>query len=390
MSLAMNDNSDSRTSLLPILNLFCNSKNNSEYIKSNCKKDSSSNTHNFTKKFSGPSKTKPKKSSNRALQKENRLLTADEEKEYGKLVQCLLKIRSLEENVLKIWGCNPSPTQLANLLKIDPDTFVSFRNACEKARQHMIDCNLRLVVSVAKKNHAKKLGIELHDLVTVGIGGLTRAVEKFEPRKGYKFSTYAHWWIRQAVDRYVLERRAVKVPVHLWEILSKIRKAQRALRLKLNREPTHGEIGTLLGIDRDRVEHVMLAYQDTESLDANFTDSSTAASPLEEIIVIESPENDGQENLNSLELPNGRLQKMVETLLEVALTDREAEILRMRYGLDDGFPKTLDEIGARFQVTRERVRQIETKVGRKLKLSKQREILQRDLVGEFSLNVSED
>merc|ERR1711959_863353 len=118
----------------------------------------------------------------------------------------------------------------------------------------MMDCNLRLVVSVAKKIHQKKIYINLHDLVSVGMDGLTRAVEKFDYSKGYKFSTYAHWWIRQAVDKYILEQRTIKVPIHLWEILSKIRKAQRALRDNLNRSPTYHEIGALLGIDSKRVE----------------------------------------------------------------------------------------------------------------------------------------
>merc|ERR1712224_707978 len=130
----------------------------------------------------------------------------------------------------------------------------------------------------------------------------------------------------------------------------------------------------------------MGAYQDTESLDAHFTDSTSNSGPSEEIIVVESLDNDGQENLQAFQLPDTRLRKMIETLLDVTLTEREAEILRMRYGLDDGIPKTLDEIGGRFQVTRERVRQIETKVARKLKLSKQRELLQKDLAGIINVD----
>jgi len=317
--------------------------------------------------------------------KQKELLTAKEEKRLGRLVQHLLKIRSLEQSIFKISGRYPTPTEVASLLRMKYLTFIDYRNACNKARQYMIDRNLRLVISVAKKSHSKKSGIDLHDLVTVGVDGLARAVEKFDPSKGYKFSTYAHWWIRQAVDRYILERRPVKVPVHLWEILSKIRKAQRALRLKLNREPSYGEVGTLLGLDRDRVEHIVLAYQDTESLDEYFTDSTSNSGPLEEIIVVESFDKDREENTQAFPLPDTRLQKMIETLLDVTLTEREAEILRMRYGLDDGIPKTLDEIGGRFQVTRERVRQIETKVSRKLKSSKQRELLQKDLASQINV-----
>jgi len=157
---------------------------------------------------------------------------------------------------------------------------------CVSARLHMVNSNLRLVISVAKKIHKKKSGMNLHDLVTVGIDGLTRAIEKFDPSKGYKFSTYAHWWIRQAVDRFVLEQRTIKVPIHLWEILSKIRKGQRALNDKLYREPSYKEVGTLLGIDPDRVANIVHAYQDTESLDITFNDNSYNQSPKEEVLGI--------------------------------------------------------------------------------------------------------
>merc|ERR1719401_1818738 len=162
---------------------------------------------------------------------------------------------------------------------MDESVFIQFKATCEEARQRMMDCNLRLVISVARKIHKTKKKMDLHDLVTVGVDGLARAVDKFDPYKGYKFSTYAHWWIRQAVDRFVLEQRTIKVPIHLWEILSKIRKAQRALRDKLHREPSYKEVGTLLGIDPDRVANIVHAYQDTESLDATFGDNGSNQSP---------------------------------------------------------------------------------------------------------------
>jgi RNA polymerase primary sigma factor len=318
--------------------------------------------------------------SNKSLNQKG-LLTANEEKKYGKMVQQLLKIQSLERYMFKNNGCQPTTTELAEIFKMDEASFINFRSTCVSARRHMVNSNLRLVISVAKKIHVKKSGMNLHDLVTVGIDGLTRAVEKFDPSKGYKFSTYAHWWIRQAVDRFVLEQRTIKVPIHLWEILSKIRKGQRALNDKLHREPTYKEVGTLLGIDPDRVANIVHAYQDTESLDATFGGNGSNQSPREEVLVSDSDKMEPSDHLKALELSDIRLQAKIEALIKVALTERQAEIVRMRYGLDDGIPKTLDEIGERFQVTRERVRQIEAKVARKLILSKQREKIQWDLGG---------
>jgi len=325
---------------------------------------------------------------------QKRLLTVHEEKTYGNLVQLLLKIQSMENYVVRTSGRNPTVAEMASLFKMDESAFSQLKSACAEARQQMIDCNLRLVISVAKKIQPKKRGIDLHDLVIVGIDGLTRAVEKFDPTKGYKLSTYAHWWIRQAIDRSILEKRTIKVPIHLWEILSKIRKAQRALRQRLNRDPAYSEIANLLGLDPNRVEHVIQAYQDTESLDMTFKYSDTNAGPIEEVLVVPgSSEVESQltEQLRTNELSDSRIRMQIDMLLKAVLTERESEILRMRYGFDDGIAKTLDEIGERFQVTRERVRQIEAKVTRKLKSSKQRELLEQEhgtLIDITNSNVS--
>jgi RNA polymerase primary sigma factor len=309
------------------------------------------------------------------------LLTAEEEKKYATLIQQLIKIHSYEHEAIKTRGTQLDTLELAKIFGTDAKNFVIFRSACEEARRRMMDCNIRLVISVAKKIHQNKRGMDIHDLVTVGIDGLTRAVEKFDPNKGYKFSTYAHWWIRQAVDRFVLEQRTIKVPTHLWEILSKIRKGQRALSEKLGRKPTDNEVGALLGLHPNRVASVVAAYQDTESLDMTFNNSGSNQGPLEEVLVFDSNELEGPDHLKALEFSETKVHNQIEALLKTTLSERQAEIIRMRYGLDDGVPKTLDEIGERFHVTRERVRQIETKVARKLKLSNLCEKLNGDLSG---------
>jgi RNA polymerase primary sigma factor len=306
------------------------------------------------------------------------LLTASGEKKYGKLVQQLVKIESVDRYVLDNKGRYPTLKEIATLFNMDTKAFIKLKTVCAQARQRMMDCNVRLVISVAKKIHKKRKGFDLNDLVIVGMDGLTRAVEKFDPSKGYKFSTYAHWWIRQAIDRYILEQRTIKVPVHLWEILSKIRKAQRALRDNLGREPTYNEVGTLLGLDSNRVEHIVQAYYDTESLDVTLNGSNSDPRPLEETIENNTDERDHHK---AFELSDTKIKLKIDTLIKATLTERESEIVRMRYGLDDGIPRTLDEIGERFQVTRERVRQIETKIARKFKLNKERSIIHKELYG---------
>lgn len=318
---------------------------------------------------------------------EKRLLSADEEKKYGRQVQALLKIRRAQQYIFKKTHKRATAADLAPYFNMTKTKFARYHEKCEKAYQIMMSCNQRLVSSVARKIHKKRGTMDLRDLVVVGGDGLKRAVEKFDPTKGYKFSTYAHWWIRQAVNRYILEQRPVKVPIHLWETLTKIRKVQRELRGTLHREPTLTEVGEVLGIDRDRVDHIIKAYRDCGSLDKPMKGKDGSETNMHEMIVdpTMSSLSDNAETIQTqvaspefLEIQGTsehRTQTMVDKLLQTALNEKEANILRMRYGLDDGLPKTLDEVGERYQVTRERVRQIEQKVRRKLKLSNEQRLL---------------
>lgn len=318
---------------------------------------------------------------------EKRLLSADEEKKYGKQVQALLKIRRAQQHIFKKTHKRATAADLAPYFNMTKRKFARYHEKCEKSYHIMMNCNQRLVVSVARKIHKKRNMMDLRDLVVVGGDGLKRAVEKFDPAKGYKFSTYAHWWIRQAVNRYILEQRPVKVPIHLWETLTKIRKVQRDLRGTLHREPTLTEVGEVLGIDRDRVDHIIKAYRDAGSLDKPMAGKDGSETNMHELIVdpTMSSLSDNTETIQTqvaspefLEIQGTsehRTQTMVDKLLQTALNEKEANILRMRYGLDDGLPKTLDEVGERYQVTRERVRQIEQKVRRKLKLSNEQRLL---------------
>jgi len=279
-----------------------------------------------------------------------------EKKEKKKVVSSKVELKEIANDSIRLYLCEIGKVDLLTARE-EVDLARAIKKGDQSAKKRLAEANLRLVVSIAKKYIGR--GLSFLDLIQEGNMGLFRAVEKFDPDRGFKFSTYATWWIRQAITRAIADQaRTIRIPVHMVETINKLTHAQRRLVQELGREPLIEELAAELDMDEKKVRHILKISQDIVSLEAPV--GTEEDSKLGDFI----EDNDAQSPLDSAN--RQLIKENIHEMLQY-LSPRERKIIEMRFGLIDGVGHTLEEVGHEFGVTRERIRQIEAKVLQKMK-----------------------